>query len=96
MINRLALFIASVAAALTLTVALAAVGFGSGSAPIPSATAPSTGAPIDAGLADSQVQVDTIYVTAPAAQETITVHKTAPSSAEGEDDAEGEGAEDND
>lgn len=94
MINRLALFIASVAAALTLTVALAAAGFGSGSAAIPVAMAPSTGAPIDAGLADSRVQVDTVYLAAPLAPETITVRKVSPASGEGE--GEGEGAEGDD
>ena len=94
MINRLALFIASLAAALTLAVAMAAAGFGSGPAVDPSATAPSTGVPIDAGLADSRVQVDTVYLAAPPAQQTITVQQKAPSS--GESEHEGEGAEGDD
>ena len=94
MINRLALLIASLAAALTLAVALAAAGVAPGAAADPPVTVPTPGAPTDGGLVDRRVQVDTVYLAAPPAQQTITVQKEVPSSGEG--DGEGEAAEGDD
>jgi hypothetical protein len=92
MINRLALFIASVAAALTLAVAMAAAGFAPGTAADPPATANPPAAPSPGDLTDRRVQVDTVYLAAPPAQQTITVRKVSPASGE----AESEGAEGDD
>jgi len=97
MISRIALFIASLAAALTLAVALAAAGFAPGSSqPVP---ASSTTVPVDPTAADDvtppPVQVDTIYVAAPPRQQTITVHRVAASNG-GEGNESGESAEGDD
>lgn len=97
MISRIALFIASLAAALTLAVALAAAGFAPGSSqPVPAST---TTVPVDPAAADDAtpppVQVDTVYLAAPSEQQTITIHRVAASSG-GEGAESREGAEGDD
>jgi hypothetical protein len=97
MISRIALFIASLAAALTLAVALAAGGFAPGSSqPVP---ASSTTIPVDPAAADDvtppPVQVDTVYVAVPPKQQTITVNRVAaPSGGEGVEPGESVGGDD--
>jgi hypothetical protein len=93
MISKAALFVASLAAAFTLAFALALAGFAPGSSQAaPASTA--TSAQSDPAAADvvapDQVQVDTVYVAPPAEQQTITVHKVAASSGEGESENEGD------
>ena len=92
MINRLALFIASLAAALTLAVALTAAGFAPGSGATPATADAATTASRNLDLRDPQVQVDTVYLAAPPPRQTITVHRAAPPSGE----TESEGSEGND
>lgn len=97
MIGRIALFIASLAAALTLTVALAAAGFAPGSSQ-PVAASTTTG-PVDPAAAvdvtPPPVQIDTIYLAAVPKQETITVHRVAASTGgEGDESGEGVGGDD--
>lgn len=92
MISRIALFTASLAAALTLAVALAAAGFAPGSSqPVPASTST---VPVDPAAADDvtppPVQVDTVYLAAPPEQQTITVQQVETSS----DEEDGESEED--
>ena len=76
MIKKLALFAGSLAASLLLAGALALAGFAPGAAShaAVSAVADSSIAGPDAS-SQPVVQVDTVYVAAPPAQKTITVHK---------------------
>jgi hypothetical protein len=76
--HRLGLIAGSIAATATLTVALAAAGFGPAA---PTALVSDVVAP----AASPQVQVDTIYVAAPQAPQTITVHRVVQSSGEGDE-----------
>jgi len=78
--HRIAILVGSAAATATLTVALAVAGFG---------PAAPTALVNDAVAAQptSRVQVDTVYVAAPAAPQTITVHRVVRSS--GEHESEG-------
>ena len=81
MTHKIALAVASAAAALTLAVALAAAGF----APRPAVSTAADAAPTtDATAADAApaptIQVDTIYLAPPPPQQTITVHKVEQSS----------------
>lgn len=97
MISRIALFIASLAAALTLAVALSAAGFAPGSSQ--PTTASTTTVPVDPAAADAAtpppVQVDTVYLAAPARQQTITVQRVAASTGgEAGESGEGEGGDD--
>jgi hypothetical protein len=84
MSNKIALTVASAAAAVTLTVALAAAGFAPGSPDpvgvVASATPDPTAAPT--------VQVDTVYLAARQKRQTITVHKVVKSSGESENEHE--------
>ena len=97
MISRIALFIASLVAALTLTVALAAAGFAPGSSqPIPASTTTGPVDPVAAvDVTPPPVQIDTIYLAVAPKQETITLHRVA-ASAGGEGDESDEGTEDDD
>lgn len=79
MINRIALFAASLAASFALAFALAAAGFAPGSS-APSAAA-ATSTPTVAEVAPTpQVQVDTVYVAAPPKPKTIKIHKVIQTS----------------
>jgi len=85
MVHKLALFAASLVAALTLAVALAVAGFapaGPGSAP----TAPTAAQAAD-DATSPPVQVDKVYVAAPPPQQTVTIHKVVGSSGENEAEA---------
>ena len=82
MINRIALFAASLAAALALVVGLTLAGFNLGAAPANQLTATVDPQP------QPTVQVDTVYLTPPIAPQQETVTQTV--SRHGED---GEGAE---
>jgi len=85
MLQKTALFIASLAASATLAVALATAGFAPGTPAAP-AVAP-TAAADTATPAPPTVQVDKVYIPAPQPQQTITVHKVVKTSG-GEADTE--------
>lgn len=89
MVQRIALFVASLAAAAVLAVGLAVAGVG----PAASAPAASTAVSTTADPAPTpRVQVDTVYVAAPVKPKTIVVHKTvAPTGGEHKTESEGEG-----
>lgn len=92
MSHRIALAAASVAATATLVVALAAAGFAPGSprtAATPATTITTADPTADPTTTDPAVQVDTVYVAAPPAQQTITVHRVVRTSG-GENDGEHE------
>lgn len=89
MVQRIAIFIASLAAAAALAAGLAVAGLGSGTAAPASSVATST-------VADPQptprVQIDTVYVAPPNKPKTVVVHKTvAPAGGEHESESEGGG-----
>ena len=87
MLQRIALFIAALAASLVIVVGLAGAGIvpGSQSTPVPTAVAAATDQPTD-----PLVQVDTVYVPAPVAPKTVVVHRNIPP-AGGERETEGQG-----
>jgi hypothetical protein len=86
MVQRIALFFASLAAVAVIVVGLAAAGvtpsLGSPAA-IASTVAPPDPAPTP--------QVDTIYVAPPQVPQTVVVHKTVPAAGGGENESEGAG-----
>ena len=85
--HRIALVVGILAASGTLAVALAAAGLGPAEPALVSSAV--TPAPT------SRVQVDTIYLPAPADPPTITVHRVLPTNGESDDGAsEGPGADD--
>jgi len=86
MLQKTALFIASLAASATLAVALATAGFAPGTPAAP-VVAPTAAAADTATPAPPTVQVDKVYIPAPQPQQTITVHKVVKS-AGGEADTE--------
>ena len=86
MLQKTALFIASLAASATLAVALASAGFAPGTPAAP-AVAPTAAAADTATPAPPTVQVDKVYIPAPQPQQTLTVHKVVKS-AGGEADTE--------
>lgn len=90
MLQRIALFIAALAASLVIVVGLAGAGIlpGSQSTPVPTAVAAATDQPTEA-----PVQVDTVYVPAPVKPKTVIVHRNIPP-AGGEHENESEGAGD--
>lgn len=79
MLQKVAIAVASGAAALTFTVALAAAGFAPGTPVTATDTSATIVAPVAADPAPT-VQVDTIYVAPPPPQQTITVHKVVQTS----------------
>jgi hypothetical protein len=87
MAHRLALGAASIAAAAVLAAALAAAGFAPGAPPQPISAAEPVAALTPP---EPTVQVDTVYVAAPAPQQTITVHKVVKGSG-GESESESGG-----
>lgn len=89
MIQRIALFTASLAAVAALVVGLATAGFAPGAA----TAAATAAAPVLTStdpVPTPEVQVDTVYVDPPQQPATITVHKTVPA-AGGEHESEGSG-----
>ena len=88
MVQRFALFVASLVAVAVLVVGMVAAGVGpsaTGSAAIASAASPSDAAPTPG------VQIDTVYVAPPQVPQTVEVHRTVPASAGGENESEGAG-----
>jgi hypothetical protein len=88
MVQRFALFVASLVAVAVLVVGMVAAGVGqsaTGTATIASA-ADSTDA-----AATPRVQIDTVYVAPPQVPQTVVIHKTAPASAGSENESEGAG-----
>jgi hypothetical protein len=86
MIHRTALFAASLVAALTLAVGLVVAGFGPRANPADGGAAAPAAATADAP-AGPNVQVDTVYVTAPATPQDVTVTQTVPAANHGDDGA---------
>lgn len=88
MIHRLALFVASLVAALVLAVGLVAAGFAPGPRPA------DPGGAMPASSVEAQptprVQVDTVYVAPQATPQDVTVTKVVGSSGHGDDAGEGE------
>lgn len=82
MVNKIALFAASLAASLALAFALAAAGFAPGaSEPSAATTAAAATSPTTAEVAPTpRVQVDTVYVAPPAKPRTIKIHKVIKTS----------------
>ena len=88
MIQRVALFVASIAAVAVLVVGLTAAGVTPAPAsPAGLASAGSSAEP----AATPQVQVDTIYVAPPQAPQTVVVHKSVPATGGYETESEGSG-----
>lgn len=90
MIQRIALFAASLAAVAVLVLGLSTAGFA------PTASAPTAAAPVAAFVdpaATPQVKVDTVYLAVPKKAPTVIVHKTV-SAAGGEHETQSEGAGD--
>lgn len=88
MVQRMSLFIASLAAVAVLVVGLTAAGVTAAPtspAVIASAVTPADPAPTP------QVQVDTVYVAPPQAPQTVVVHKTIPAAGGYETESEGSG-----
>jgi hypothetical protein len=96
MIHRIGLFIASLAAAGTLVVALTLAGLAPGGGPASGTAATTAQVPATASVqTDPPVQVDTIYLAAPAEPATITVHRVVRAPSSGEDgEHESEGSDD--
>ncbi|HEY3335383.1 MAG TPA: hypothetical protein VGK16_09145, partial [Candidatus Limnocylindrales bacterium] len=89
MIQRLALFSASVAAALVIGLGLALAGLAPASSPAPVDAVPvGTVASADP-IAAPTVQVDTVYVAAQPQPEVVTVRKTV-AAPHGDDEGQGE------
>ena len=92
MIQRIALFVASLAAAAALVVGMSVAGLS------PSAPAVPAVAPIEAAVVPdptAQVQVDTVYVAPPPKPATVVVHKSVPAAGgEHESESGGEGGDD--
>ena len=91
MIQRIAVFAASLAAVAALVVGLSTAGFAPGAATV-AATATPVATSTDPA-ATPQVQVDTVYVDPPQKPATVVVHKTLPA-AGGEHENESEGSGD--
>ena len=91
MISRLALFAASLAASLVLAASLALAGFAPGAAPTATTSDAAAPSAADVAAAAPQVQVDTVYLAPPPAQQTITVHKVVKGSGEDGEGSENEG-----
>ncbi len=89
MLERIALFVASLTAALVIAVAVVAAGVNVDPAarPTPAAATITTDQP-----SGQAVQVDTVYLTTPLPT-TVTVHRTVAQATAGGDD-EGEGGDD--
>lgn len=85
MINRIALFAASLAASLALAVGLLLAGFNPVPTPGPQLTATTAPQP------QPTVQVDTVYLTPPVAPQQITVNRTVSSRGKGGEGPEGRG-----
>jgi hypothetical protein len=90
MIQRIALFTASLAAALTIGLGLAVTGFSPATSSV-SVDPASDGTTATSSPATPSVQVDTVYVAAPPKPKEVTVRKTV---AAPHGDDEGEGADD--
>jgi len=94
MIHRVGLFLASLAAAGALVVALSLAGFAPGGGAASGTVTTSQQVPAAASVQTKPpVQVDTIYLAAPQQPATVTVHRVAPASSNGEEH-ENEGSDD--
>jgi hypothetical protein len=96
MIQRLALFIASLATIAVLVVGLTAAGFNPGAAPVAASASDATAAATAPDPATAEpaatppVQVDTVYLAAPQQPRTIVEHRTVSAPAGGGEGAENE------
>lgn len=89
MLARIALFISTLAAAWVLAIGIS-MATGSANADTGSTPASHTPSLTDGAITTPQVQVDTVYVPAPIAPQTITVHRTVTSAGSGEHEDEGD------
>lgn len=90
MLTRVALFISTLVAAGVLAVGIS-LATGSAMADPGTAAAQDTASLVDEAVTTPQVQVDTVYLPAPVAPETITVHRTVTTAGSGEHEDEDEG-----
>jgi hypothetical protein len=86
MLQRIALFIAALAGALVLAVGISTANVLPAAQPTSGTTAAAAVQPTD-----QPTQVDTIYLPAPVAPPTITVHHNVPPAGEHENETEGAG-----
>ncbi len=87
MIHRVALFTASLGAALALAIGLALAGFNPGAAPVGASQVTATADP----QPQPTVQVDTVYLTPPGKPQDVTVTRVVgPSGGEHEDESGGD------
>lgn len=93
MLQKTALFVASLVAALTLAVSLSAAGFAPGATTAPADPASAVSADAAATAAPPLVQIDKVYVPAPEPQKTVTVQKVVQT-AGGESESEGSESDD--
>jgi hypothetical protein len=91
MVTRIALFISTLAAALVLAAGIS-MATGSAAADTGPQTDPGVASLVDATATAPQVQIDTVYLPAPAAPEVITVQRTVTTV--GDDENEHEGGDD--
>ena len=88
MIQRIALFSASLAAALAIGLGLTFAGLAPATSPVAVDAAPA-GTTVTDPTAAPTVQVDTVYVAAQPKPKVVTVHKTT-AAPQGDDEGEGE------
>ena len=91
MVSRIALFISTLVAAFVLAIGIS-LATGSAAADTSQPAAPDSASVVD-GTAP-RVQIDTVYVPAPATPGTITVHRTVTTAGSGEGEDEHEGGDD--
>lgn len=89
MLTRIALFISTLAAAWVLAIGIS-MATGSANGDTGSTPAADTASLVDGAITTPQVQVDTVYLPAPVAPQTITVHRTVTTAGSGEDEGEGD------
>lgn len=88
MLQKTAIFAASLAASLTLAFALAAASFAPGATTVPADPVAASSVDAAATATARLAQIDMVYVPAPVPQKTITVHKvvkTASGESEGDE-----------
>jgi hypothetical protein len=92
MLARIALLISTLAAAWVLAIGIS-MATGSAMADTGLQATPDTVSLVDGTFKTPRVQVDTVYVPAPIAPQTITVHRNVTLAGSGDDEDEVEGGE---
>ena len=88
MLSRVALFISTLVAAGVLAIGIS-MATGSAVADTGATAAPDTAGLVDGAATTPQVQVDTVYVPAPIAPQTITINRNVRPAGSGENEDEG-------